>query len=146
MKPVYSGKARYLCNVCNESYATHDGATRHVKLTHSYVWSMAVSNNEAVCHTVVEPTPLLHEHGVEKFREWFWTDQIQPGVRIRMIEQSNYPVPPGSLGTIEYSYSGALAQIMVRWDEGRTLNVVPRDKFEVIGFDDNFIIPEPGLI
>jgi hypothetical protein len=54
------------------------------------------------------------------------------GKRIKIIEMKDpYPVKPGTLGTI-VKVDG-LGQYMVKWDDGRTLSVIPEvDKFEIL--------------
>ena len=53
------------------------------------------------------------------------------GKKIRMIEMNDpYPIEPDTTGTIT-SVDG-LGQIRVKWDNGRTLSVIPEeDKFVI---------------
>ena len=53
------------------------------------------------------------------------------GQRIRMIHMNDpYPIEPDTTGTIT-SVDG-LGQIRVKWDNGRTLSVIPEeDKFVI---------------
>jgi hypothetical protein len=56
-----------------------------------------------------------------------------PGTRIRLLEMPDDPCPvePGTEGTVEAGNGG---QMHVRWDNGRTLMVLPGvDRYEVIG-------------
>lgn len=60
---------------------------------------------------------------------------IQTGDRIRLISMPDDPdpIPVGSTGTIEAVTEGPMGQVMVRWDSGRTLHLIPGvDRFEVI--------------
>ena len=62
-------------------------------------------------------------------------ETIKKGDRIRLISMPNdpNPIPIGSTGTIESVTSGPLGQVRVRWDSGRSLNLIPGvDCFEVI--------------
>lgn len=61
--------------------------------------------------------------------------QIKPGDKIRLIEMPDDPdpIPAGSEGVVIEVTEGALAQIIVKWDSGRSLSLVPGvDVFEII--------------
>lgn len=61
--------------------------------------------------------------------------ELKPGDRIRLIEMDGEPdMEPGALGTVESIVSPPVNVVHVRWDNGRTLNILPDiDKFEKIG-------------
>jgi hypothetical protein len=62
-------------------------------------------------------------------------EPIRKGDRIRLIQMGDDPdpIPAGSTGTIESVTDGPLGQVWVRWDNGRSLALVPGvDRFEVI--------------
>jgi len=62
-------------------------------------------------------------------------ETIRKGDRIRLLHMPDDPdpIPAGSTGTIESVTEGPLGQIWVRWDNGRSLALVPGvDRFEVI--------------
>ncbi len=62
-------------------------------------------------------------------------EPIRKGDRIRLLHMPDDPdpIPAGSTGTIESVTEGPLGQIWVRWDNGRSLALVPGvDRFEVI--------------
>lgn len=59
-------------------------------------------------------------------------DNIKIGDRIRLLRMDNdpSPIPAGTTGTV--NWIGEMDQLGVKWDDGRTLGLVPEDKFEVI--------------
>ena len=54
------------------------------------------------------------------------------GRRIKMIKMDDpYPIPPGTEGVIHNVDD--LNQYVVKWDDGRTLSVIPEvDQFEIL--------------
>lgn len=61
---------------------------------------------------------------------------VKPGERIRLIAMPDDldPIPAGSEGVVVEVTEGSLAQIIVKWDSGRSLSLVPGvDTFEIIG-------------
>jgi hypothetical protein len=69
-------------------------------------------------------------------REWF--DRLQQpcpvpeGTRIRLVAMPNDPCPQdvGALGTVT---GGNAGQMHVKWDNGRTLMLIPgQDRWEVV--------------
>ena len=70
--------------------------------------------------------------------EWvkFMREQYPPGTRLRLIEMNDpyAPVPPGTEGSI--AHIDDQCQIHMKWDNGRTLAVIP-------GVDRFSIIPQP---
>ena len=66
---------------------------------------------------------------------------VASGDRIRLIEMPDDPdpIPAGATGTVLAVTDGPLGQIVIAWDNGRSLALVPGvDRFEVIGhIDDN---------
>lgn len=49
------------------------------------------------------------------------------GTRIRLVRMGDDPDPiePGTEGTVDWVSNGAIEQIGVKWDNGRTLGLVP---------------------
>jgi hypothetical protein len=64
----------------------------------------------------------------------FWTktkDTHLIGKRIKMIYMDDpYPIQPNEMGTIVGIDD--INSYQVKWDNGRTLYVLPEDKFEII--------------
>ncbi len=61
--------------------------------------------------------------------------QVKQGDRIRLIKMPDDPdpIPAGSEGVVVEVTEGPLAQIIVTWDSGRSLSLVPGvDVFEII--------------
>lgn len=56
---------------------------------------------------------------------------VQVGSRIRLLQMDNdpYPIPVGTEGTITGVFE---KQISVDWADGRSLMLIPEDRFEVI--------------
>jgi len=64
---------------------------------------------------------------------------VTKGSRIRLIAMPDDPdpIPAGSEGVVVEVTDGPLAQIEVRWDNGRTLHLLPDvDCFEIIGREE----------
>ena len=62
-----------------------------------------------------------------------WKEGYPPGTRVELIsmEDPYDPVPVGTKGTVELVDD--LGQIHLRWDNGRTLAIIPqRDRFRKI--------------
>ena len=66
------------------------------------------------------------------------------GTRVRLIDMPNDPNPvqPGTLGTVHGGvvdagwHRTARSQIWVKWDDGRTLSLLPGiDRYEVVNDD-----------
>ena len=60
-------------------------------------------------------------------------DKYKPGTRIRLISMGDpySPVEPGTLGTV--GLVDDAGQIHMRWDNGRTLALIPEeDNFEIV--------------
>ncbi len=60
---------------------------------------------------------------------------VRKGDRIRLIEMPDDPdpIPPGSEGVVIEVTEGPLAQIIVKWDSGRSLSLVPgMDVFAIV--------------
>lgn len=58
------------------------------------------------------------------------------GARIRLLAMPDDPdpIPHGATGTVDHVNSGLIPQIGVRWDDGRTLFLLPGiDRYEIIG-------------
>ncbi len=65
--------------------------------------------------------------------------KAKPGDRIRLITMPDDPdpIPAGSEGVVVEVTVGPLAQIIVKWDSGRSLSLVPSvDVFEILGGSD----------
>ncbi|NMC34514.1 MAG: DUF4314 domain-containing protein [Veillonellaceae bacterium] len=61
--------------------------------------------------------------------------ELKEGTRVRVLDmQDKDPVPAGTEGTVKWVVKVADSNVIaVRWDNGRTLNlVVPPDTYEVI--------------
>ncbi len=61
---------------------------------------------------------------------------VKPGDRIKLINMPDDPdpIPAGSEGIVIDVTDGPLAQITVKWDNGRTLALIPGvDRFEIVG-------------
>jgi hypothetical protein len=58
--------------------------------------------------------------------------QSMVGKRIKIILMNDpYPIEPDTLGTI--THVDDIGQYQVKWDDGRTLAVIPdEDKFEIL--------------
>jgi hypothetical protein len=64
---------------------------------------------------------------------------VTKGSRIRLIAMPDDPdpIPAGSEGVVVEVTDGPFAQIEVRWDNGRTLHLLPDvDCFEIIGREE----------
>ena len=62
-----------------------------------------------------------------------WKDGFPPGTRVELIRMDDpySPVPAGTRGTVDFLDD--LGQIHMKWDNGRTLAIVPqRDRFRKI--------------
>ena len=60
---------------------------------------------------------------------------VRPGTRIRLIVMPDDPdpIPPGLEGVVVEVTEGPLAQIIVNWENGRSLALVPGvDMYEVL--------------
>lgn len=73
---------------------------------------------------------------IKKFESYIKEKNELIGKRIRLIQMGNDPDPiePGTEGTIDHV--DGIGQIHVKWDNGRTLAIVPEeDKYEIITED-----------
>jgi len=63
-------------------------------------------------------------------RNWY---EVQEGDRIILVEMLDDPCPiePGTQGTVA-SVHHNVGQIHVKWDNGRSLMLVPPDQFDII--------------
>lgn len=65
--------------------------------------------------------------------------EVKPGDRIKLVSMPSDPDPvePGSSGTVESVTSGPLGQVWVRWDNQRSLALIPGiDVAHVTGHSD----------
>lgn len=64
---------------------------------------------------------------------------VPVGTRVRLVSMPNDPDPiaVGDVGTVVGGHIGSIGdQVWVRWDSGRTLNLLPKkDTWEVIGVE-----------
>ena len=73
-------------------------------------------------------------------------DQYPPGTRIRLNSMSDpwSPVPDGTEGTVDMVDD--IGQIHMKWDNGRTLALVPgEDSFSVIRQNQDMTIQMGGM-
>jgi len=71
--------------------------------------------------------------GIMKFEDYLKEDNELVGKRIRLIQMGNDPNPvePGTEGVIDFV--DGIGQLHVKWDNGRTLAIVPEeDEYEII--------------
>jgi len=60
---------------------------------------------------------------------------IRKGARIRLLSMPDDPdpIPVGTTGIVESVTEGPLGQVWIRWDNGRSLALIPGvDRFEVV--------------
>ena len=64
---------------------------------------------------------------------------VKPGDRICLLAMPSdpAPIPSGTTGTVLNVTEGLLAQIRVKWDNHRSLSLIPGvDQYEIVGHSD----------
>ena len=64
---------------------------------------------------------------------------VKPVSRVRLSSMPSDPCPiePGTTGTVLAVTTGLLAQIQIKWDDHRSLSLIPGvDEYEIIGHSD----------